>query len=417
MREPKPIRVTVIRYVAPDGRRCSKGTAGAKRVKERSDTYYAWLPVAGKSTRVSLETTDLGQAWITLRAKQRELRDAERGITDPTTDHAARPLADHIDAWLAHVAARGTSAKQLQLLRRSVEMMARLARPPWTLIVHIAADATVRALAALGELKDERYPDGRGAQTRNHYLSHLRQFARWATDDGRLLRFPLGMVRPANVRVDRRHDRRCPTDDEVRQLLDYLYGVLYGPTWPGETTASTRPARIRRGMTGPCRAMGYQVAMATGFRASELRSLSRESFDLEHATATIQAAYDKRRRPTVQPIPAWLVDELRTWFAGGGGCWKAFPASGPGKLLKADLEAAGVPWSVPGPDGPLYFDMHSLRVWYCSQIASQPGVSPKVMMTLCRHSTAQLTLATYAKARDADVRASVAQLPSPPRPS
>ena len=50
----------------------------------------------------------------------------------------------------------------------------------------------------------------------------------------------------------------------------------------------------------------------------ELRSLSRESFDLDAAppTCTVEVAYSKRCRQDGQPLPRALVAPLRAWLAG-----------------------------------------------------------------------------------------------------
>ena len=171
-----------------------------------------------------------------------------------------------------------------------------------------------------------------------------------------------------------------------------------------------RGAPVRCRMTGRQRALGYRVAMCAGLRAEELRSLTRESFDLEAGTVVVRAAYSKRRRRDTQPLPPWLVDQLRAWFAAGGGLWATLPGWHPGRLLKDDLAAAGVPYTAPGPDGPLYFDFHALRHWYVTEMANMPGISPKTLMALCRHGTPTLTLKTYARARTHDLRAAVDQL-------
>lgn len=392
---PKPFRVTVTRFVGPDGRRCRSTDPGAVKVREVSRAYYADLTVKenGKPRRkrFPLETSDLGQAWVALRKLQRREKEKAQGITDDTLDQLARPLAEHVEDWAAVEKAKGTSAKQLHMLRHDVTHIAGLAG--WKRLGDLSADSALKALARL------QHEQGRSAQTRNHYLAHLRQFARWCVDTKppRLRQDPLAGVKKVSVEADRRHDRRSPVDDEI----DGLFGHLAGDS-----------AAVRCGMSGPDRALGYKVSMATGFRAQELRSLSRESFDLEAGTATCRAAYDKRRRKATQPLPPWLVDELRQHFAAGGGCWGRFPEGHPGRLLKEDLAAAGVPYAVPGPDGPLFLDMHALRHFYVTQIANQPGMSPKLMMTLCRHSTPALSLRVYAKARQEDARAAVNQIPA-----
>jgi len=70
-------------------------------------------------------------------------------------------------------------------------------------------------------------------------------------------------------------------------------------------------------MLGPDRAMAYRVALGTGFRAKELRSLTPASFDLDAdpPTVTVTAGYSKRRRQDVQPIRPDLAELLRPWLA------------------------------------------------------------------------------------------------------
>jgi integrase len=255
----------------------------------------------------------------------------------------------------------------------------------WTKWGSVTKDSLLTGLAALRR-------EGLSHQTSNHYRTHAKGFAAWLAD-GAGVRDPLVRVGgKLSVEVDRRHPRRSPDDVEMCRLFDHL---------------DSPRARLRRGMTGPQRALGYRVAMATGLRAGELRSLTRESFDLEAGTVAVEAAYSKHRRRDVVQLPAWLVVELRAWFGAGGECWVAIPERFPGRLLRDDLRLAGVPVETTAG----YFDMHSLRVWFCTAAANMAGISPKTLMTVCRHSTAQLTLGVYAKARLADVRAVAEAIP------
>lgn len=405
-KEPEPKKVVITRYVNDRGERVPKGAPGARRVTDISDTYYG--QVGGK--RVSLETTDLGQAWATLRKKLREARERELGISTDRDDRAAAPLAEHLDAWLKAVADDGTSADQVKLLRSRVGRVVALAG--WRRAGDVSADRCRDALARLQREEGapsvaQRYAgEGRSARTRNHYLRGLKQFSAWLVREHLLPSDPLRGLRPQPVETDRRHERRAPTDDEVAQLFDYL-------AW---RNTPMPPPPERNGMSGRQRALAYELCMATGLRAGELRKLGVGSFDLDAdpPTVTLPAAYDKRRRLAVQPLPDWLVAELRAWFAEGNGCWERFPSNWPGRILTADLEACGVPYAVPDRDGaPLFFDFHALRHYYATQLANQPGISPKTLMDLCRHSTPALTLKTYAKARAEGVRDAVAGLRRP----
>jgi integrase/recombinase XerD len=390
---PQPRRVKIIRYVNAAGRRVRKGAPGARRVVEESAAYYATLKIDGRKQRVPLGTADLGQAWRELRRLQRRAAEGATGRRDAYTDHAVAPLGAHVDAWLTAVADKGVLAEQVQTLRARLRRLAGLAG--WERLGDVSAESCLRGLAQL------QTGLGRSAQTRNHYLTHAKQFLSWCQQTKRARANPLAGLKPLNVKTDRRHDRRAPDDEEIKALM----AALEKPDAP-----------VRRGMTGPQRALGYRVCMATGFRAKELRRLTRASFDLDAGTVTCRAAYSKRRRTDTQHLPAWLVAELRAWFDAGGGLWEAFPAQFPGQVLQADLALAGIPYAVEGPDGPLYFDFHALRHWFCTWAANLPGISPKTLLTLTRHSTLELTLTRYAKKRVQDVAAAVQQVPDPAGP-
>lgn len=62
--------------------------------------------------------------------------------------------------------------------------------------------------------------------------------------------------------------------------------------------------------------MLYLVATMTGFRASELSSLTTSSLDLEGdpATITVQAGYSKRRHTDTRPLRAELALMLGDWI-------------------------------------------------------------------------------------------------------
>ena len=55
------------------------------------------------------------------------------------------------------------------------------------------------------------------------------------------------------------------------------------------------------GLSGPHRALCYRLALTTGLRRNEIRSLAWASFDLDsdEATVTVEAGYSKRRRRDV----------------------------------------------------------------------------------------------------------------------
>lgn len=401
---PHPYRQTVTRWRLPDGKQVRAHTPGAVKHTERSTTYYA--SVAGRI--VALKTTDLAIAWKRLRDALREEHDRELGVRDQFSVHAETALLKHLAAWMEVLAAKGTGAAQRDTVQRRLAKLFQAAR--WSKLADISSERAVLTLARL--TKGDRQ-EKISAQTRNHYITHLRGFCAWLVVTGRLPRNPVLDLEKTNVEADRRRLRREPTRQEIAELFRYLQNA------PG-----------LRGMSGPQRALGYRVAMATGYRGGELRTLTAESFNLENRTVTLPATEDKRRRADLHPIPEWLAAELREWFAKGGATWQGFPAHFPGRVLRGDLREARKAWIAAAADrtdaaqrkassflaykgGITFLDFHALRVYYLSELASQPGIDIKTLMALARHSTPQLSLALYAKRRETNVWAATDQLRPP----
>src|SRR5262249_32797597 len=142
-----------------------------------------------------------------------------------------------------------------------------------------------RVQATLAVLRHE----GRSLETLNAHLRAVKGFSRWLWRVAKRAREDsLAPLTLYNVSTDRRHDRRALSEAEACRLLQ---AAGRGP--------------VVEGMGGADRAMLYRVALGTGFRAGELRSLTPASFDLdaEPPTVTVAAAYSKRRRTDAQPIP------------------------------------------------------------------------------------------------------------------
>ncbi len=376
----EPYRVKVTHYVTADGTRCASTAPGAQPKVVETRTYYG--TVGGK--RVSLRTRDKGTAWVELRRLQRQHADRAAGIIGEAHDLLARPLAELMDEWVALLGAKGTTEDHRKTVRTRLRNLADAAG--WLSWGGITSDSLLKGLAKLRA-------EGLSHQTSNHYRTAAKGFAAWLADRAGA-RNPLaragGKLSPE---ADPRHPRRSPSDADVGALFAYLDG---------------EGAPARKGMTGKQRALGYRLCMATGLRASELRSLTRDSFPADCSTVTVAAAYSKHRRQDVLHLPAWLSAQLVEWFAAGGGCWP-FPREHQGRVLQRDLKAAGVPYRT--EEG--FFDFHALRHWFVTAVANQPGISPKTLMTVCRHSTAQLSLAVYAKSKTEAARAAAEGITEP----
>jgi hypothetical protein len=79
-------------------------------------------------------------------------------------------------------------------------------------------------------------------------------------------------------------------------------------------------------------------------------------------------------------------------------------------MLRIDLDAAGIPYAAPGPDGPLYADFHALRHTYLT-LGGRAGIDLRTLQELAGHSNPNLT-AHYSHRRLHDLAGAVEKLPN-----
>ncbi len=172
-------------------------------------------------------------------------------------------------------------------------------------------------------------------------------------------------------------------------------------------------------MSGPERHLCYWLAVETGLRSNELRSLTCASFSLDgdDPTVTVDAAYSKRRRRDTLPLRQELAAALRSFLA------TLMPAAPvfripterreAATMFKEDLTAAGIPYR---DDAGLVADFHALRHTFISNLA-RGGVHPKTAQALARHSTITLTMDRYSHTLVEEQSAALAALPDLTRSS
>ena len=253
---------------------------------------------------------------------------------------------------------------------------------------------------------------GMGAQTSNFYLSAFQAFCRWMVKDGRATESPVAHLN--GLKVTDRRGRRALSVEEIRQLL--------------ETTCSEAK---RFGMSGRQRALLYRLAIETGLRAGELRSLTRGSFDLAatRPTVTVQAAASKHRREDVLPLRPDTAAAIGELLALATPEAKAFKVPGKtAKMLRADLAPARTAWLNAAASAEerrsreissfLCYrdaaghvaDFHALRHTAGSLLAAS-GVHPKIAQIIMRHRDINMTLSRYSHVYDGQEADAVAGLP------
>jgi integrase len=395
------IRPWQVRYIDKAGRRCASATPGARKVRQRARKWYGCnVPGHPPEKRIPLcANKDAARQMLAELVRKGER--GEAGLEDQTTRARDVPLTAHLETFKQRLQYKRVGAHRVAVL--SQRLTDTFDACGWKYPQDMDANA------ALGYLSDRRRlprcEGGLSAASFNYYLKALSQFGRWMASDKerRLTHNPFADCPLANVRVDRRHDRRDLSPEELARLFE----------------ATLARKRSFRGLGPVDRHTLYLTAAATGFRSSELFSLTPESFDLDAdpPTVTLAAKIAKNKKPVVQPLPAAVAGHLREYLAGrppgvavwlGLGTWVEKAAM----MLRHDLKAAGIPYVVQGPDGPLYADFHALRHSFVTML-ERSGATPKTAQELARHSDIRLTLQRYTHANVATLASAVERLPLP----
>ncbi len=355
----------------------------------------------GKWVTFSAKTTDKEAAEALDNKLQTEAMMRSRGIVDPSIEKFAQNekagLLAHLEDFKRDLASRGSVRKHVEQTYRQARKVIEAAHA--TKISEMMPSAVRRAIAELrqaGRKSTKKKaavipfgPPPPPAPTRplslatcNHMLRAVKSFTRWLRENHRASTDVLDGIASQNAQTDPRHERREASAVE----LDALVKI-------------TEKRDLAAGMTGKDRAILYRVAIWTGFRAAELRSLTRESFDLQAdpPTVTVAAAYSKRRDTDVQPIRPDMAAILSPWLANkpaGVPVFARMPKM-TARTLKWDLKAAGIDYR--DASGHV-LDFHALRHSYISIIV-RSGVSVKMAQELARHSTPTLTIGRYAHTR------------------
>jgi len=193
--------------------------------------------------------------------------------------------------------------------------------------------------------------------------------------------------------------RRALEPDEIRRLLD-----------------ATESAPKRFNTTGHQKAMLYRLAVETGLRANELRSLTVSSFDFDKCNITIKAEDSKNRTQSTLPLRKETAVLMQTFLSGRMPSVRAFAM--PSKynmadMLRADCKAAEIDYE---DNGQGKIDFHSLRHTTGSLLAAS-GVHPKVAQSIMRHSDINLTMSRYTHIFRGQESEAIANLPDLSLPS
>ena len=387
-------------------------TADGKAVLLESPGYcIEYFDHNGQRKKKSTRCTDR-DAVVRLAAELEKNAMLRRdGLVDPIQERFAcegrRPLTEHLADYERFLADKGDSEKHISETMRSIRRVLVLCG------ANVAADlAGPAVMKVIGQLRES----GSSPRTCNAYLTAVKGLTRWLWRHKRTVDDSLCTLAHHNEEADRRHVRRELDAEEIGRIL---------------ATVERRTEPFHN-LAGPDRAMVYRLALGTGFRANELRSLTPESFELNSPTPVVivAAAYSKHRREDRQPIHRDLANVLRSWLAdkpAGQPVFGRLP-NGTARMLRGDLAAARRAWLDDAPtegarkarektDFLKYqnsagevADFHSTRHTYISGIVAG-GASVKTAQELARHSDPKLTIGRYSHARHKDLVSALDSLP------
>ncbi len=397
------------------GKRVRKSFPGAVRKRSMTWTIRYWTPDGRQLTKKGYRDKRATEALAHELEKRAQRVDG--GFADALDAHAARPLAEHAEDFRRALTAKGNRPAYVDMVLSRLTAVLDGCR-----FVRMADVQSSAVLDFAADLRRDK-PDAEGVslKTANDYMDAAKGFTRWLWRDRRTPVDPLAGLSRLTVKGaedEPRHARRDFTADELQRLLD----------------AARRSAQSLRRLSGPDRYFLYLAACATGLRASELASVSPESFDLasEAPTLTVLSSCTKNKLQAEQPLPRDVADAFRGYLQdkpAGVPVWPGKWRSRAFLLIQADLAEARATWlseaqnerereqrsrsdflAYCDADG-RYIDFHALRHTYVTRLV-QSGASPKTAQTLARHSTVQLTLGRYSHTGMFDKTAAVDALPS-----
>ncbi len=363
-----------------------------EKVKVKSKKWYGqYRDEKGRIKRVPL-CRDKSAAQSMLNDLVRSVERRQAGLIDKYDEHLKNEIASHIEDFKQSLLEKNNSSKHVNQTCNRLSLIVK--ECGFTTLVDMTGEAISHWLMEKRQAKDF------GIKTSNYYLSVVRQFGNWLVHLKRLPENPFQYLKLLNSAVDNKRERRTLSQSEYQCLKEAVLSE-----------------KAFRGLSGMDRAILYQVAVNTGFRASELASLKVHSLNLnvQNPSIKVDAAYSKRRREDVQPIRKDLAEVLKNWLLSKGqelsrgtdlwpGTWHLRAA----KMLKNDLKAAGIPYE---DKAGRVFDFHALRHQFISNLA-ESGIHPKIAQQLARHSTITLTMDRYTHSQDQKILEALDKMPS-----
>lgn len=370
---------------------------------EQSKKWYGVYRDENGDKRTKSLSKDKAVARQMLAKIEKYIERRRCGLTDDFTDHGKKSIQSHLEAYLGHLRAKGNGKEHIE--REETRINRIIDGCGFERITEIKKTKVSQWLENQRETRENF-----GHQTSNRHQGAMKSFCLWLVGEGRLQANPLAGLKRLNIEVDRRHIRRVMQEGEFSQFLQKV----------------RQSTRVDKGedwrFTGEERYNLYLTAAMTGLRASELASLTDQSFNFEEGILTVKATISKHRHQDDLPIHPYLKSELESWFKSRRkaegihfqlwkGRWAKLKKAG--KFIQRDLKEQGIPYR---DDDDTVFDFHALRSQFITGIV-MTGANVKEAQLLARHSTPVLTLNHYTRLGIRDLARTIDKLPAPISPS
>ena len=360
------------------------------------------------------------QDWINQLSPAMIQKLSKMGLVSTQRAESGKPINDHIDEWRDALLAGGTGKKHADQNHHRVTRI--FTEAGFRSLADITADKvtlTIGQLQTTVHKKNKKSGKVELTETgvsssflKLHHLRAVKQFTKWTFINGRLTDDPLKHLTVKNVRVE--NQRRALSVDELTYLLAFVEASE--PIW---------------NVPGPERALVYELAVNTGLRRDEIKSLKRTSFDFERLSVRVDAIDTKNKKAALLPVKTSLMDKIKRHLSGKMPTAKAFNIpDASAKMICKDMIAARKKWidAVKEDDPEEHqrrndsdflkvvthqgkIDFHSLRHTFGTLLA-ESGVHPKVAMDLMRHSDINLTMALYTHSNQEQAIAAIDAIPS-----
>lgn len=349
-----------------------------RRRSKRHHPYLIAVTVNGHR-QVTAGSTDFDDTREIAERLSRLAQRIENQISDPSElrqeIQRRKPLTGHLNAYEKHLKSSGMTDKHSLQMRLYAEES-------------LEQFATVDDIVA-SEVQSKVWGMKLSAVTKNRRLYAVRSFLEWGAGDDRWPKKVVERVKLARLTQTKTKPRRVITLDELVRLI--------------QVAESGVPVA---GVSGVQRALMYRTLVSTGLRFGELTRLRSEHLSLADEGFDIPASLTKNRKRAFISLPKNLLHEiiaLSIKFYNPATQEKPdsriFPVQkfNPDRLLKHDLEKAGIPRTTERG----VFDFHSLRHMTATLLAAT-GAQPKVIQSHMRHGSIKLTLDTYGHLFDKD---------------